>query len=331
MFRLLIDSGFDVITYRKGKRRPLPHRCFRDHALQVDGRRLEYQLYDQPRVRVGRLRAGRKKRQRDDTPAFLWMRQVTVLRDDGRQTQVLTNRSDLQAAVVVYRLFGRWRQENFFKYMDAEFALDALVEYGVEDLPAEANRPNPKRRPVQRRLHLAKAEVARLQAALGEEVATNAESERPTMRGFKIVHAELRRQLQEAEARVQRLREKLRQLPRRIPASDLKTLKKEKKHVVDAVKMIAYQIETELLGKLQDDYARTEDEGRTFLHAAFQSGGRMEVVADELRVTLAAQSSPHRTQALAALCDKLNKPGICFPGTKLRLRLAVETHEPLIS
>jgi transposase len=329
LFRLLIDEGFDVITYRKGKRRLLPQRCFSAHTLESEGRRLTYQLCDQPRVRVGRLHATRKKRRQDDTPAFLWLRQVTVLRDEGGQTPVLTNRTDLRAVEVVVRLFGRWRQENYFKYMIEEFALDALVEYGAEDVPSEADRPNPQRRPVMKRLRQAQAEVMRLQAALGEEAAANAEAERPTMRGFKIAHAELRRQLQGAEARVQRLKEKLRQLPKRIPASDLRALKQEKRLIVDAIKIIAYQIETKLLGMLQEHYARTEDEGRTLLQAAFQSCGRLEVLPEELRVTIAAQSSPHRTQALAALCTHVNALGTCFPGTNLQLRLAVESHEPL--
>lgn len=330
LFRLLIDNGFDVITYRKGQRRLLPRRCFSEHTLQVEGRCLKYQLCNQPQVRVGRLRTARKKRRRDDTPQFLWLRQVTVLRDDGRQTQVLTNRMDLAAALVVYRLFARWRQENFFKYMSAEFALDALVEYGVEDAPPKGDRPNPQRRPVEKRLRQAKAEEVRLQAALGEKAETNEEEERPTMRGFKIAHAELRQQLRAATAHVRRLQEKLERLPQRIPASDLKVLKKEKKYVVEAIKMTAYQLETELLETLGEHYARTEDEGRTFLQSAFQACGRLEIGLDELRVTLAAQSSPHRTQALAALCEKLNALDACFPGTNLRLRLAVEPHEPLI-
>jgi transposase len=194
LFRLLIDSGFDVITYRKGKKRLLPKSSFSEHTLAIDGRCVKYQLCDQPQVRVGRLRRARKKRHRGDTPQFLWLRQVAVLRDDGGQTQVLTNRTDLAAAVVVYRLFARWRQENFFKYMDAEFGLDALVEYGVEDAPPAGDRPNPQRRRVKKRLRQAKAEVVRLQAALGEEVESNEEGERPTMRGFKIAHAELREQ-----------------------------------------------------------------------------------------------------------------------------------------
>src|SRR5260370_26082538 len=106
LFRMLIDNGFDVITYRKGKHRRLPRRCFREHMLQVAGQCLKYQLSDQPRVRVGRLRGEGKKRHADDTPQFLWLRQVTVLREDGGQTPVLTNRTDLEAILVVYRLFA---------------------------------------------------------------------------------------------------------------------------------------------------------------------------------------------------------------------------------
>ena len=62
------------------------------------------------------------------------MRQITVLRDDGRQTVILTNRTDLTAAEVAYHLFQRWRQENYFKYMMVEYALDALIEYAAEEL-----------------------------------------------------------------------------------------------------------------------------------------------------------------------------------------------------
>jgi hypothetical protein len=77
-------------------------------------------------------------------------------------------------------------------------------------------------------------------------------------------------------------------------------------------------------------YAWTQDEGRTFLHAVFQASGRLEVRAEELQVALAPQSSPHRTQALTALGDKVNAFDTYFPGTNPRLRLAVEPHEPLI-
>ena len=92
---------------------------------------------------------------------------------------------------------------------------------------------------------------ARLQAALGEQVEANAEQQRSTVRGFKIAQAELRRQLHAAEQRVERLRRRRQKEPKRIAASDQRQLPKEKKLVVDALKMVAYQVETELLGMLQ--------------------------------------------------------------------------------
>ena len=150
------------------------------------------------------------------------------------------------------------------------------------------------------------------------------------MRGFKIANAILGKQLKRAKARVERLYEKRKAVPKRVPASDLATLKTEKKLIADALKMTAYQVETELLGMLQGHYARCDDEGRTLLHSIFQSSARLEVSDGELRVTIAAQSSPHRTQALAALCEQLNAKATQFPGTNLRLHLATEAPSPVI-
>ena len=38
----------------------------------------------------------------------------------------------------------RWRQENFFKYLREEYALDALVEYATEPDDPAREVPNPK-------------------------------------------------------------------------------------------------------------------------------------------------------------------------------------------
>jgi hypothetical protein len=252
------------------------------------------------------------------------------LRDDGRQTSILTNRQDISAVTVAGRIFDRWRQENYFKYAEEEFALDALLEYGAEDLPEATDRRNPQWLKFTRQVKTLRAEVARLQSELGKEATTNEEAVRPTMRGFKIAHAEIRQQIEKAEAQIGRLLEQRAKTPPRIPASDLKMLKTEKKLIADAIKMAAYQVETELLGMLQDHYPRCGEEGRTLLHAAFQSPARMEVAEGELRVTIGPQSSPHRTAALAALCAQLDSRAVAFPGTRLRLRLAVQPDEPVI-
>jgi hypothetical protein len=47
----------------------------------------------------------------------------------GHQTPIRTNRTDLSAPEVAYRMAPRWRQENYFKYAREHFALDALNSY----------------------------------------------------------------------------------------------------------------------------------------------------------------------------------------------------------
>lgn len=326
LFARLVELGFDVITYRKGKMRKLPRDRFQKCRQRIEGRWVEYEVYDRARVRVGRLWGRRKKGAR-----YLWLREVRVLRKDGRQTPVLTSRSDLSAVEVAYRIFGRWRQENFFKYMGEEFALDGLVEYGVEAVSEELDRPNPQRAKVDKQLRVARAEVKRLEGELGARAEGNEEKRRWTMRGFKIAQVGLRRKLKWAKGRVARLEKKRRGVPKRIPATDVVAPKSEKKLIMDAIKMCAYQVETQLLGMLQRHYARSAEEGRRFLRAAFQSSARLEVCDGELRVTIAAQSSPHRTRALAGLCEELNRMKACFPGTRLRLCFCVEPPEPLTS
>jgi transposase len=322
LFARLHAQGFDVITYRKGKKRALPRSQFTLQGEWIDGVWREYEICDRPRVRVGKRPSGA-----GGGPKYFWMREVRVLRADGRQTSILTHREDLSAVQVAYRMFFRWRQENFLKYMDAEFDLDGLVEYGAEPVSPEVDRPNPRRKAVQKRLEKAREEMRRLQAELGAKLSRKETSSQRTVKGFKIAQATLRRQLAAAEARVQQLTEQRGKMPVRVPASDLEHLKTEKKLIMDAIKIAAYQVETELFGMLGEHYARSADEGRTLLHAAFQSSADLEVAEGELRVTIAAQSSPHRTAALAALCRQLDADPALFPGTTLRLRLAVAPHK----
>ncbi|MCL0098933.1 hypothetical protein M1O16_03695, partial [Dehalococcoidia bacterium] len=58
-----------------------------------------------------------------------WMREIRRLCVNGHQTSLLTSRQDLAEVELAYRMFSRWRQENFFRYMRHHFALDALANY----------------------------------------------------------------------------------------------------------------------------------------------------------------------------------------------------------
>ena len=87
--------------------------------------------------------------------------------------------------------------------------------------------------------------------------------------------------------------------------------------------MLAYQAESDLLRLVAPHYRRAGHEGRTLLQSALASAADIQVTETELRVTLAPQSSPHRTRAIAALCDQLNEFNALFPGSGLRLHYAI--------
>ena len=86
---------------------------------------------------------------------------------------------------------------------------------------------------------------------------------------------------------------------------------------------MAYQSESDLLRLVAPHYCRADQEGRTLLQSALASAADLKVTKTELRVTLPAQSSPHRTRAIAELCQELNQLPTTFPGSHLRLRYAI--------
>ena len=279
----------------------------------MDGRSVAYLLADQEvRLLGGALR----------------VRQVTRRSADGHLTPILTSRRDLTAFEVAARMFDRWRQENFFKYLRAEYALDALVDYGVVPDDPTRDVPHPRRRELDGQLRQARADLARLSTEYGAEAFLNPEHVRPTMRGFKIAHGALARQIRAALQRVAALEDARGKLPHRVPVGDVVPgavirLAPERQLLTSLLKMVAYQAESDLVRLLAPHYRRVEDEGRALIQAALAGAADLIVSDTELRVVLAPLSAPHRTRALAALCADLDRADTRFPGTRLRLRYAV--------
>jgi hypothetical protein len=261
----------------------------------------------------------------------LRLRQVTRLRD-GHQTPILTSRRDLSAVEVAFRMFERWRQENFFKYLREEYALDALVNYDVvPDNPAR-DVPNPKRIEMTSKLQQARAEFERLTAEYGAEAFMSAEQGKATSRRLKTAQKQLAIQMREAFDRITELERKRKKVPTRIPVSiavkkDIVKLDPERKLLTNLVKMVAYQAESDLVHLVSPYYKRIKDEGRTLIQSALATPADIEVTCNELRVVLAPLSSPHRTRAIAALCQELNRSTTIFPGSRLQLKFAVNSRK----
>jgi hypothetical protein len=310
-FRECHGVGFDVLTYRRGPYAAWRRSAFRPVTATVDGREIHYILAE---------------RAVDVLPDFR-MREVRRLCDNGHQTAILTTRQDLPIGVVAYRMFERWTQENFFRYMRQHYALDALVTYAVEAADPERTVPNPARKTLRKQLAEARAALRALEQEYGHAAQQNPEGQRPTMRGFKIAHGAIGQQIRAQEQVCRQLAARIAALPDRVPVKaiveegEIVKLAPEAKHLTDTIKMVAYRAETVLVQCLAPHYARTEDEGRALVREMLASSA--DIVPDpdakHLRVRVHALANPRSNEALAKLCDTLNALEVPYPGTDLTM------------
>ena len=66
------------------------------------------------------------------------------------------------------------------------------------------------------------------------------------------------------------------------------------------------------------------DEACAIIREALTTSGDIIPGAGTLTIRLDPLSAPRRTRAIAALCDKLNAAGACYPGTSLTLRYEIK-------
>lgn len=314
VFQELLAMGFDILTYRKGRIRHIAEKRFTLHKAKLDGRPVEYLLHDQPvRFLKGKLR----------------LRQVTRLTETGHQTPIVTSRWELRAIVVAHRMFERWRQENFFKYLREEYLIDALADYQVEPDDPSRSVPNPARKAAVKEVHAARVHLRKLRESYGAAAIDHIHGPTSKDSGFEIAEERIRMEIEKATNHIKKLKARRDSLPARVTVADAQKgqemvkLSTERKHLTNVLKMVAYQTESDLVELIRPHYSRVEDEGRTFIQMALQDTADIEPAEDQLRITLAPLSSPHRSRILEALCETLNKTNTLFPGTRLQIRYVV--------
>ncbi len=301
------EVGFDVLTYRKGRQSCWQRRFFSAVEGTADERQMVYQLAER-RVKLSN---------------GLPVREVRRLSDDGHQTAVITTDESLSTFEVAHRMFSRWRQENFFRYMRHEFDLDHLCTYDVE--PADPARlvPHPERKKLDQQIKTA-------QSAMGQLVGRRGHlkpGDKLRVNGRMLDEDEVDERLRRREDEIRRLKERRDALPKKVPLDDvldpeqIVQLERERKLLTDAFKMIAYRAESQLARWLEPLFKRYEDEGRKFLQSVFQATA--DLLPDRHHKTLTVRfhglSSPRATRALSGLCDIVNTKQLCYPGTDLRL------------
>jgi hypothetical protein len=327
-FEKLLDAGHQFITYRRGETKPWPLDQFKKVPTRIGERPYDYAPAEQA-VEIAVYEPGpaataeRGAPRNKDTGRKVTAREIRVLRQDGGQTALLVSDPHIPVIEACAVLFGRWgAQENVFKYLIAEYDLDATVEYGEEELSAELLHPNPEYSRRQRRIASLAVQRDRILGKLGIKLLAPG----PAEDQLKVWLAEWAKKpagkkVLELQDEIQTLRAQLTALPQRVPAKTegYCQLKSQMKMLTTGVKLSAYYLETKLLDMVAPFYPNHAKEGRKLISAALKSPGSIRVRPGEIRVRLDRQSAPCRTRAIAQLGEELNQLKPIYPGTMLRI------------
>jgi hypothetical protein len=255
----------------------------------------------------------------------LWVREVRCRSGQDHQTSILA--TDYQGSLdrVAATMFARWCQENFFKYMQQEFSLDKLVEYGTEPLPETTRVINPSWRALDSQVRRELGLLTRQQAQWGgrslsveadvEESAQYQQDQGELLEKIKVQQQTidtLKRQRKETSKHVQ-----IKDLPKEQQFTQLKSVKK---HFVDTIKLIAYRAETALVAIAREKLHRAEDT-RAFMRQVFQSSVdlRPDQENKKLIVRVHRLTTVAHDHVLKHLCEELSATETIYPGTELTL------------
>jgi len=313
-FRFLDDQGIGFITYLKGRKaqRRYPGKQFRPAWFFFEGRRHTYRVFEK-KTRVNKAGA---------------IRTIIFIGNEAHQVPVLTNLArSAKAAKVIHCLRLRWRQENDFKYLRDHFAIDQIIQYGADQETGDRLIANPRRKALRDQIRELTKEVEILEGALGRAVNDNQERRRSTVRGVKIAHASLRRQIAGKRQALTRLENRLQRTPTRISAAAAgKTrslLREDRRLLVNTLKIAACNAEKDLVRRFNEAYQQPKDAFSVFRALLHLPGTVSSSQPDQLDVQLHRPDSDKVACALETLLSSINRdsPRMLGDGPRLAFSL----------
>jgi len=253
------------------------------------------------------------------------MREVRRLAGKGHQTSILSTNFLSSMIETAPRMFARWSQENFFKYMMQHFGIDKLVDYNLEAISETTQVVNPAYRQLDNKLRSLSQKLSREKLKYGTLHLEN-EISPAHVESYVRKKAEIKSSVDGLEDIIKALKQERKDTKKHIPFGTLEkqdqfcALKKGTKQFVDVIKMIAYRAETAMASLLAPQLSK-KDEARAIVRQIFQTDADLKPDTENatLTVRIHTLSNPRNNRYAKSLCEHLNASEMVFPGTNLRL------------
>jgi len=312
--RLWEKDRIAIITYRKNVEDKWPEQSFKSTDVKVLDQTITMQICEIETVLGG--------------VAF---REIRRLTDSGHQTAIITTNRVISTEIAAGRMFGRWSQENFFRYMIMDYDFDKMIEFGTEAIDENKEVVNPQYRHLTHRLKKEREKTGRLKAKLYPLTEQSIEAYLEEMPELATKQIKLLEQIEIHQQTEQQIAEQRSKIPQRIKLKDMATqtrynkLKQESKMFMNIIKMICYRAETAVANELSVNLYNAKDEKRMLVKQIIQNNADLQPNYQEktLTVILHSLSAPRFNKAAAKLAETLNQTETIFPGSDLQLKFKI--------
>jgi hypothetical protein len=253
------------------------------------------------------------------------MREIRKLSESGHQTSILTTNPTTHMTQTAPRMFARWSQENFFKYMLDHYGIDRLVDYQMEAIDDTSRVVNPQYRALSSQIRSMAQKLSRKKAEYGD-IHLVEDIDKAHVNAYLQKKAALKARIDEMTQTIEDLKAKRKETDTHITFDKLpeneqfKNLKKGTKQFVDIIKMIAYRAETAMALLVRPELSK-KDEARAIVRQILRADADLEpdLKNGTLTVSLHNLTTPRGNQYAQYLCYQLNEMEVIFPGTEFRL------------
>jgi len=299
-----------IITYRKNVKDKWSDESFESIDVEVMQQTVNMQLCE-----LGTQLGGN------------WFREIRRLGGDGHQTAIITTHPALEIQSIAGRMFARWSQENFFRYLIQDYDFDKIVSFGTETVDPEKEIVNPEYRKLSHQLKKLREKIRRIEArsynllqlAIDQPIDGLPAISRKQA-GYKEKIEDFRKQeetllLQRSQVKP---RMKVIQMPEQKRYNKLKT---ESKLLMNVIRMICYRAESAVAEYIAPYLANEEKEKRMVVKQIIKSNADLspDYINNTLTITLHSLSANRFNKAASELAQLLNQTETIFPGTDLRM------------
>ena len=228
--------------------------------------------------------------------------------------------------VAAGRMFGRWSQENFFRYMIADYDFDKMIQFGTEMVDQTKEIVNPVYRKLSNKIKKQKEKINRVKAQFQNLIEQMIDAEFDAIPKLEQKMATANEKIEElanelltfeAQRTAENARIKVTEMP---DATRYNQLKTESKMFINNIKMISYRAETSVANILAE-YLKDDKEKRMLVKQIINNN--VDIYPDyqnqTLTITLHSLSAPRFNDAAQKLAKLLTDTDTIFPDTSLRM------------